>query len=189
VNNAANLTISGPSAKILNGTANGLADFANNTGSFTVTADGNFTTGVGNFTNSNKVTVTAGSSMTVGGGYAYSQSAGTTTIDGTLTASSGINVTGGTIEGAGTLSGNVSVGGSGTTPALNIGDSGKAGLLVITGAYAQLTTASAKAFIVEQLWELDTVNCRSAQLRLWREPSLWHWRAASRRPLVQPLPC
>jgi hypothetical protein len=147
VNNAANLTISGPSAKILNGTANGLADFANNTGSFTVTADGNFTTGVGNFTNSNKVTVTAGSSMTVGGGYAYSQSAGTTTIDGTLTASSGINVTGGTIEGAGTLSGNVSVGGSGTTPALNIGDSGKAGLLVITGAYAQLTTASAKAFI------------------------------------------
>jgi hypothetical protein len=83
----------------------------------------------------------------VGGGYAYSQSAGTTTIDGTLTASSGINVTGGTIEGAGTLSGNVSVGGSGTTPALNIGDSGKAGLLVITGAYAQLATASVNAFI------------------------------------------
>jgi hypothetical protein len=147
VNNAANLTISGTSAKILNGTANGLADFANNTGSFTVTADGNFTTGVGNFTNSNKVTVAAGSSMTVGGGYAYSQSAGTTTIDGTLTASSGINVTGGTIEGAGTLSGNVSVGGSGTTPALNIGDSGKAGLLVITGAYTQLATASVNAFI------------------------------------------
>ena len=76
MNNAANLTISGTSAKILNGTANGLADFANNTGSFTVTADGNFTTGVGNFTNSNKVTVATGSSMTVGGGYAYSQSAG-----------------------------------------------------------------------------------------------------------------
>src|SRR6202034_761996 len=80
VNNAANLTISGTSGKILNGTANGLDGFKNNTNSFTVTADGNFTTGAVNFTNSGNVTVTAGSALTVGGGEAYNQSAGTTTI-------------------------------------------------------------------------------------------------------------
>jgi hypothetical protein len=147
VNNAANLTISGASAKILNGTANGLANFANNVGAFTVTTDGNFTTASANFTNSGKVTVAAGSTLTVGGGNAYNQSAGTTTIDGTLAASNGINVTGGTIEGAGKLSGNVTVGGAGTAPTLNVGDSGKAGLLAISGTYTQLSTASMNAFI------------------------------------------
>lgn len=147
VNNAANLTISGTSAKILNGTANGLANFKNNTNSFTVMSAGNFTTSAANFTNSGKVTVTAGSALTVGGDDAYNQSAGTTTIDGTLMASSGINATGGTIQGAGKLIGNVSVGGTGTTPTLNIGDSGKAGLLAITGTYTQLSTGATNAFI------------------------------------------
>jgi hypothetical protein len=147
VNNAANLTISGTAAKILNGSANGLANFANNTGSFTVTGDGNFTTGSAAFTNSNLVTVSKGSTMTVGGGDAYSQSAGTTTVDGTLTAYDGINVTGGTIQGAGTLSASVTVGGSGTTPTISAGDSGKAGLLVITGSYTQLSTATMNSFI------------------------------------------
>jgi hypothetical protein len=147
VNNAANLTISGTSAKILNGTANGLANFANNTGTFTVTADGSFTTGSANFTNSNKVTVAAGSTLTVGGGDSYSQSAGTTTVDGTLVGNGGINITGGTVLGAGTLSGSVTVGGSGTAPTISAGDSGKAGLLGITGNYTQLSTAAMNSFI------------------------------------------
>jgi fibronectin-binding autotransporter adhesin len=148
VNNAANLTISGTAAKILNGTANGLANFANNTGEFTVTADGNFTTGSTAFTNSGTVTVAKGSTMTIGGGDSYTQSAGTTTVDGTLSASSGINVTGGTILGAGTLSvGNVTVGGSGAAPTISAGDSGKAGLLVITGSYTQLSSATMNSFI------------------------------------------
>jgi fibronectin-binding autotransporter adhesin len=161
VNNAANLTISGSSAKILNGTANGLANFTNNTGSLAVTGDGSFTTGSANFTNSGNVAATRGSTLTVGGGEAYNQSAGTTTIDGTLTASAGINVTGGTIEGAGTLNGNVSVGGAGTAPTLNIGDSGKAGLLVITGTYTQLSTASMNAFVGG-----TTVGTQYSQLQL-----------------------
>jgi fibronectin-binding autotransporter adhesin len=146
VNNAANLTISGSSAKILNGTANGLASFTNNTGSLTVTGDGSFTTGSANFTNSGNVTVTKGSTLSVGGGNAYNQSAGTTTVDGALVGF-GIDVTGGTIEGAGKLSQNVTVGGSGTAPTLNVGDSGKAGLLIITGSYTQLSTATMKSFI------------------------------------------
>jgi hypothetical protein len=146
VNNAANLTISGSSAKILNGTANGLANFTNNTGSLTVTGNGSFTTGAANFTNSGNVTVAKGSTLSVGGSNAFDQSAGTTTVDGTLLGY-GINVTGGTIGGAGTLSQNVTVGGSGTAPTLNVGDSGKAGLLVITGSYTQLSTATMNAFI------------------------------------------
>jgi hypothetical protein len=68
-------------------------------------------------------------------------------VDGTLTASNGVNVTGGTILGAGTLSGSVTVGGSGTTPTISAGDSGKAGLLVITGSYTQLSTATISSFI------------------------------------------
>jgi fibronectin-binding autotransporter adhesin len=147
VTNAANLTIGGGSAKILNGTANGLANFANNTGSLSVIEDGKFTTGSTAFTNSGKVTVSAGSSLTVGGGNSYTQSAGTTTIDGTLTGSNGINVTGGTILGAGNLNSSVTVGGSGTAPTISAGDSGKAGLLAITGNYTQLSTATMNSFI------------------------------------------
>ena len=146
VTNATNLTIEGPSAKILNGTANGLANFANNTGSFAVDGNGNFTTGSSAFTNSNFVTVTAGSSMTVGGGNTYTQSAGLTAVDGTL-AGSAINVTGGTILGAGKLSGNLTLGGSGTAPTVSAGDSGKAGLLAITGTYTQLSTGAMNVFI------------------------------------------
>ena len=51
-------------------------------------------------------------------------------------------MTGGTILGAGTVRGNLPVGGSGTTPTINVGDSGKAGLLSITGNYTQLATGT-----------------------------------------------
>jgi fibronectin-binding autotransporter adhesin len=168
VNNAANLTITGTAAKILNGTANGLANFANNTGFFSVTGDGNFTTGSAAFTNSGKVTVAADSTMTVGGGNAYTQSTGTTTVDGTLSASgTGINVSGGTILGAGELSGNVTVGGAGTTPTISAGDSGKAGLLAITGNYTQLSTATMNSFIGG-----TTVGTQYSQLQVGGTASL-----------------
>jgi len=146
VTNAANLTITGTTAKILNGTTNGLANFANNTGTFTVTGDGTFTTGSAAFTDSGTVNVTAGSTMTVGGGNSYTQSAGTTTVDGALSASA-INITGGRILGEGKLSSSVTVGGGGTAPTISAGDAGKAGLLAITGNYTQLSTATMKAFI------------------------------------------
>jgi hypothetical protein len=149
VTNAANLTLSGSAAKILGGSANGLADFENNTGSFTLTADANFTTAVnsGTFTNSGTITVTKGSTLE-NGGDSYVQSAGTTTVDGTFAAvDSGINITGGSILGAGTLTANVTVGGSGTAPTISAGDSGKAGLLLITGTYTQLSTGTMNSFI------------------------------------------
>ncbi len=149
VNNAANLTITGTSAKILNGTANGLANFENNTGSFTLNGDADFTTAVnsGTFTNSGTITVTKGSTLQ-NGGDSYVQSAGTTTVDGTFAAvASGINISGGSILGAGKLTANVTVGGSGTAPTISAGDSGKAGLLAITGTYTQLSTGTMNSFI------------------------------------------
>jgi fibronectin-binding autotransporter adhesin len=93
----------------------------------------------GNLNNSGQVQVLGPTTMTAS---AYNQAAGTTTVDGTLSGSEGINVTGGTILGAGKLTGNVTVGGSGTTPTINVGDSGVAGLLAITGTYTQLSTGT-----------------------------------------------
>lgn len=84
-----------------------------------------------------------------GAGHGYSQTAGQTTIDGTLTGiNGGATFTGGTILGAGTVRGNVSAGNaSGAAVTINVGDTGKAGLLSITGAYTQLATAAMTGFV------------------------------------------
>jgi hypothetical protein len=166
VTNAANLTITGTTAKILNGTTNGLANFANNTGTFAVTGNGTFTTGAAAFTDSGAVTLAMGSIMTVGGGDSYTQSAGTTTVDGMLSASA-INVTGGKILGAGKLNSSVTVGGGGTAPTISAGDIGKAGLLAITGSYTQLSTATMNAFIGG-----TTVGTQYSQLQVGSTASL-----------------
>jgi len=76
----------------------------------------------------------------VGANGNYTQTAGTTTVDGTLAAKSpgDINISGGSVFGSGTLSGNVT-----STGAFNIGDALKqAALLSITGTYAQSGTGS-----------------------------------------------
>lgn len=166
VTNAANLTITGTTAMILNGTANGLANFADNTGTFAVTGNGTFNSGSAAFTDSGAVTVAAGSAMTVGGGDSYTQSAGTTTVDGTLLASA-IAVTGGKILGAGKLNSSVIVGGGGTAPTISAGDSGKAGLLAITGSYTQLSTATMNTFIGGA-----TVGTQYSQLQVGSTASL-----------------
>jgi hypothetical protein len=144
--NAANLTLTGASAKILDGTSNALAGFNNNTGTFTLSGSAALTTAASsNFTNSGTVVVSKGSTLTVGGtNNSYNQSGGQTTVDGTLVGkgTTGISVTGGTILGSGTLKTNLSIGGGGTSPTINVGDSGKAGLLKITGTYAQLSTGA-----------------------------------------------
>jgi len=139
--NAANLTLTGKTAKILDGTTNALAGFNNNTGSLTLTNGATLTTATtGNFSNSGTVTVSKGTVLTAGGTTsAYNQTAGTTTVDGTLVGhgTKGISVTGGTLQGAGTLTANVSNGAT-----INVGDAGKAGLLSITGTYTQLSSGT-----------------------------------------------
>jgi hypothetical protein len=147
--NAANLTLTGTSAKILDGTSNALATLNNNTGTFTLTG-GAALSSAGSFTNTGTVDVAKGSTLTVPGtGHTYSQTAGQTTIDGTL---AGINggavITGGTILGAGSIHGNLSAGNAtGNAVTINIGDTAKAGLLTITGTYTQLATGNMTGLI------------------------------------------
>jgi hypothetical protein len=140
--NAANLTFTGSSAKILDGTSNGLAGFNNNTGTLTLASAATLTTSASNFSNSGTVVVSGGTTLTVGGtNNSYAQTAGTTTVDGTLmdAGTGAIMLTGGKIQGAGTLKAKVSIGGGAT---MNVGDAGKAGLLKITGTYTQLSTGT-----------------------------------------------
>jgi hypothetical protein len=142
ITNAANLTLTGTTASILDGASNALSTFNNNTGTFTLSGNANLTTATtSNFNNSGTVVVSKGSTLTVGGsGHSYNQTAGTTTVDGTIAGggATGVNITGGTMQGVGTLKTNVSLG-PGT---LNVGDAGKAGLLKITGTYTQLSTGT-----------------------------------------------
>jgi hypothetical protein len=151
VTNAANLTLTGTAAKIDDGSNNALAGFNNNTGTFALASGASLTTAASNFSNSGTVTVAKGTTMTVGGtGNSYNQTAGTTTVDGTLSAgSTGLaNVTGGTVQGAGTVKANVTVGTASVGSAtINVGDSGKSGLLAITGTYTQLATGNMTGLI------------------------------------------
>jgi len=168
--NAAALTLTGTSAKILDGTNNALAGFNNNTGTFTLASSATLTTAASNFTNSGTVGVSNGTTLTVGGtSNSYNQSAGTTAVDGTLVGNgtAGISVTGGKILGAGTLKANVSIGGGGTTPTINIGDAGKAGLLKITGTYSQLSTGAMNVSIGG-----TTVGTQYSQLQVTGAASL-----------------
>jgi fibronectin-binding autotransporter adhesin len=152
--NAANLTLTGSAAKILNGEVcttcpvpvNALTGFDSNTstGTFTLAGNAVLTTAAANFADAGTLDVAKGSTLTVGGtGNSYNQTGGKTTIDGTLAGISDATVTGGTILGTGTVKGNLSVGnGSGTAATINVGDSGVAGLLSITGKYTQLATGT-----------------------------------------------
>jgi len=87
-------------------------------------------------------------------------------VDGTLTdtGTGAIILTGGKIQGAGTLKANVSIGGSST---INVGDAGKAGLLKITGTYTQLSTGTMNVSIGG-----TTVGTQFSQLQITGAASL-----------------
>jgi hypothetical protein len=159
------LTVTGTTAKILDGSSNALSTFANNTGSFTLSGNALLTTASSNFTNSGTVDVVKGSTLTVGGtGHSYTQSAGTTTVDGTLSGGTTgtVTVTAGTLQGAGTVKGNTSNSGI-----VNVGDAGKAGLLSITGTYTQLSSGSLNVSIGG-----TTVGTQYSQLKVTGTASL-----------------
>jgi fibronectin-binding autotransporter adhesin len=147
--NSANLTLEG--GTINSNGANALAAFNKNTSTLVLAGTAAVTTAASNFTNTGTVNVQNGTTLTVGGtGNSYSQTAGTTTVDGTLSGgtSGAVTVTGGTIQGAGTVKANTSVGNaSGATGTINVGDSGKSGLLAITGTYTQLATGKMTGLI------------------------------------------
>jgi hypothetical protein len=142
--NSSTLTLEG--GTIDSGTANALASLDSNTKSLTLAGGEKFTSNTtANFTNTGTVNIEKGTSLTVGGtahNYTQTAAAAKTTVDGTLTATA-ITATGGSILGAGTLVGNTTIGNAtGNTVTLNVGDTGKAGLLTITGTYTQLATGN-----------------------------------------------
>jgi fibronectin-binding autotransporter adhesin len=148
--NSSTLTLQG--GTINSNGVNALSALASNTKSLILADDASLTTSAtSNFTNSGIVDVANGSTLTIGGtGKNYNQTAGTTTVDGTLssTTTGSASVTGGRMLGAGTVNGNLSVGNaSGTAATINVGNSGVAGLLSITGKYTQLATGTMTGFI------------------------------------------
>jgi hypothetical protein len=163
--NAANLTLNGKTATILDGTSNALATLASNSGSLTLANTATLTTASSAFANTGTVDVEKGTTMTVGGaGNSYSQTAGTTTVDGTLAdaGTAGVSLTGGTIQGAGTIKANVSNGAT-----VSAGDAGKAGLLSITGTYTQLSSGTLSANVGG-----TTVGTQFSQLKITGKASL-----------------
>lgn len=148
VTNAAKLTLGAPGAQFVDQSDfNALLGLNNNatiSGFFGLSGGANFTT-QGDFTNSASVKIQKASTFTLGGSSTnYSQTAGTTTVDGTLAVPIGglIDVTGGTLQSAGTFSGSVSLGNaSGAAATFIIGDSlKKAALVSISDNYTQHPT-------------------------------------------------
>jgi hypothetical protein len=139
VTNAANLTLAGSAATIINQTSvNGLKNFTTNaaTGKLTLSGSQSLTTAGGSVTNGGMLTVSNGSTLTIGGSsFLFTQTGGTSTIDGTLTSStaSTFNLNGGSLFGSGTV--NYSLVDKATvTP----GDSAtKTGILSVKQTYTQ----------------------------------------------------
>jgi len=147
VTNAANITLTGATAQIINdlNSANALANFATNTttGSFSLMSGKLINTIIplGNFSNAGKVTVGVGSGFQVSAPSpqipTYTQTAGITTVDGVLTAAGGVTISGGKVFGKGMIASTVVSSGSVTA-----GDSTtKAGKLSL-GTYTQKSTGS-----------------------------------------------
>jgi hypothetical protein len=137
--NAANITMTGASAKIIDQSSNnGLANFATNsaTGSFT-TASGFTLTTAGSFTNAGTLTIGTGSTFTVGGTGSLTQTGGTTTDNGTLSVGSLFGLNGGSVFGSGTIKGNVT-----NAALITPGTATTTAILADTGAYTQNSTGA-----------------------------------------------
>jgi hypothetical protein len=152
VTNAANVTLDGSSAQIIDENENnGLANLAANTsaGKFTLAGAKNLSVSGPTFSNAGVFTIGAGSTFTVGNGgssdnaVAYSQSGGTTTVDGTLasastTSGAQLNLDGGALFGTGTIGSKTQLFAVSDASTITPGNSATTtGKLTIDGTYAQ----------------------------------------------------
>jgi hypothetical protein len=144
VTNAANVTLNGSAAKIINQTSvNAFTNFTTNSaaGNLTLSGGQSLTTAGGSFTNAGILTVSKGSTLTIGGStFLFTQSGGTSTIDGTLTSStaSTFNLNGGSLFGGGLVNYSL-VDKASVTP----GDSAtKTGILTVQQTYTQGSTGA-----------------------------------------------
>jgi hypothetical protein len=87
------------------------------------------------FTNAGTVLVDAGSSLSRSG--PYTQTAGMTTVNGTLSATGLVDIQGGSLEGNGTVTGNVSNAGQ-----VNPGSATSTGILTINGTHTQTASGA-----------------------------------------------
>jgi RHS repeat-associated protein len=134
---AADLVLDGAGSQIFSdtGTTNALASLASVTAGarFTVQNGAGLSTTASAFTNAGTVVIGNASTLTMPG--AYTQSAGTTTVNGTLAPGGTVAVNGGVLSGAGTVRGSVVNAGQ-VTP-------GNApGILTITGNYTQTASGA-----------------------------------------------
>ena len=135
--NAATILLDGASGtpNLHNGTGtNALANFATNAaaGNFTIQHGVSLTSAPSDFSNAGTMNIGASSTFTVGGSHNYNQTGGLTYLQtGTsdLVAHT-ININGGTLQGFGTVSGNLTNGGT-----VHPGDG--PGILTVTGTYTQ----------------------------------------------------
>ena len=134
VTNASKMTLTGAAAQILNSSTNtnALQNFALNQSPLSLTLGQNLHTSAASFTNSSTLKVDPTSTFTLAG--AYTQTAGTTTVDGKITAPNGFQLQGGSLFGQGTIAASVTASG---TAATTVGDSAsKAGKLSVS-SYSQ----------------------------------------------------
>ncbi len=117
-------------------TATGLANTStiNLTGSTTKLATLNITGSAGN---SGTVNVAASNLTVTGTGNAYTQTAGFTNLSGGTLAAPNVNINGGKLQGMGTVTGALSIGGTGTIQAINLANNALPATLTINGNYAQ----------------------------------------------------
>jgi len=139
--NAATILLDGASAKIADRNGNNILQgfFTTNTaaGSFTIQNGANLTTASTGFSNAGTLNIGANSTFTVGGSNDYVQTGGTSTLAATtsgLAVASGhsVDINGGTLQGFGTITGNLSNTGGTIMP----GTPGVAGILTATGNYS-----------------------------------------------------
>jgi hypothetical protein len=141
VTNAANISLAGTAAKILNSTnsANALAGFATNasTGTFSLSGGRGLTT-LGSFSNAGTLVIATGSTFALVGSGNFVQTAGKLTDDGTLSTSGSVTLSGGSLFGKGLIKGTLQSSGL-ITP----GDSATStGILTDSGAFKQNTGGS-----------------------------------------------
>ncbi|HEV3261080.1 MAG TPA: PEP-CTERM sorting domain-containing protein, partial [Gemmataceae bacterium] len=136
--NAATILLDGASAKIADGSGNDIVRgfLTSNSGSFTIQNGANVTSASSGFSSAGSVTIGASSTFTVGGTNDYVQSAGTTTLAApssilAVAAGQSVALNGGTLQGIGTVSGNLTNSGGTVIPGLP----GVAGVLTVTGNY------------------------------------------------------
>jgi hypothetical protein len=133
--NSATVTLSGGT---FNNTANGTNAFAALTANkkeLRIMNAAKFSPS-GSITNTGQFTVAKGCKMTFAAGFGYTQTAGKTTNDGTIV--NLVQIDGGTLLGAGSVSGDLGIGDPDTGSAtFSVGDAGKSAQVKITGTYTQ----------------------------------------------------